>query len=116
MKFWDAKIEEFGGGNMLQLKISCSKGSFVRTWADQLGAALGVGGIIEELRRVTSGHFSVEQALSLEELERRGQAEATPGMFDPAFIPMARALPRWKALIANPKDAKLMANGQVPRD
>lgn len=108
MSFRDAAIEEFGG-NQLQLQISCSKGSFVRTWADQLGAALGVGGIIEELRRVSVGSFQVSQATTLEALEQGQEMGA-------AFIPMARALPNWKALIAEGKDARLVANGQVPRD
>jgi tRNA pseudouridine55 synthase len=112
MSFWDAQVEEFGG-NMLQLKISCSKGSFVRTWASQLGALLGVGGWIEELRRVSSGPFSIDQTLTLETLDQKGLAGSG---FEPAFVPMAQALPAWKSLIANPKDARLVANGQVPRD
>jgi len=113
MKFWAPKIEECGG-NMLQLHISCSKGSFVRSWADQLGKHLGVGGLIEELRRVTTGGFEVSQAVTLEQLAeftREGAGPKTQG-----FIPMAKALPAWKSIIASPKDAKLMSNGQIPRD
>lgn len=116
MSFWDVAIEEFSQ-NMLQLRVTCSKGSFVRTWAAQLGAALGVGGVIEELRRVNNGAFSVTEALTLEQLEERvGQNTARTQDLQPAFVPMARALPQWKSLIANAKDARLMANGQVPRD
>jgi tRNA pseudouridine55 synthase len=113
MSFWEAQVEEFSG-NMLQLKITCSKGSFVRTWADQLGRELGVGGLIEELRRIRVGPFALEQSITLDEAERRGHQPNAD--FAPAFIPMAQALPSWKALIANSKDARLMSNGQVPRD
>lgn len=107
MFFWDPQIEECGA-DRVQLSIHCSKGSFVRTWADQFGKLLGVGGMIEELRRLTVGHLSVKQAVTLDELAASGAGQA--------FIPMAQALPNWKALIANAKDARLMANGQVPRD
>lgn len=111
MSFREARIEECGG-QQVQVHISCSKGSFIRTWAAQLGAALGVGGIIEELRRTRVGQYDVHEALTLEALEER---RAT-GAYGPAYIPMARALPSWKALIADGKEARLVANGQVPRD
>ena len=107
MSFFDAKIEECGG-HQARLSMSCSKGSFIRTWASQLGMALKVGGIIEELRRTKVGLYDVKDALTLESLEK--------GDLGKALIPMAQALPNWKALIAEGKDARLVANGQVPRD
>lgn len=112
MSFWDATIEESSGA-MLQLSIQCSKGSFIRTWAAQLGQALGSGGTIEELRRLRVGSWGVAQALSLEQLAARVEHSAPLGE---AFVPMARALPAWKSLMVGPKDARLVANGQVPRD
>src|SRR5262249_24015882 len=98
------------GPDWVQLRLDCSKGSFVRSWAAQLGAALGVGGVVEDLRRLRVGNFSVDSALTLEALTE------LEGQFGTAFVPMSRALPEWKALIATPKDARLMSNGQVSRD
>jgi tRNA pseudouridine55 synthase len=107
MRFWDNQVEEaspFG----VQLHIRCSKGSFIRTWADQLGRSLGVGGIIEELRRTQVGPWQVSQALGLDAL--------TMDVLPQAFIPMAQALPGLKSIVANPKENRLIANGQVPKD
>lgn len=107
MKFWGAQVEEASGFGV-QLHISCSKGSFIRTWADQLGKSLGVGGIIEELRRTRVGHFDVKQAIAVGDLTQNNVSSA--------FIPMAQALPGWKSIVANPKENRLIANGQVPKD
>lgn len=107
MKFWGTQVEEVSGFGV-QLHISCSKGSFIRTWADQLGKSLGVGGMIEELRRTRVGHFDVKQALAVGDL--------TQDNVSSAFIPMAQALPGWKSIVANPKENRLIANGQVPKD
>ena len=113
MKFWDVVMGEASEASVA-LTLSCTKGSFVRTWAAQLGSALGVGGIIDELRRLRVGTFKVEDALTLEQLETLSR-EDVPAL-GAALVPMAQALPAWKSLLAGPKDARLVANGQVPRD
>lgn len=108
MSFWNLQIEEVGE-TQLQVALDCSKGSFVRSWAAYLGEALGVGGVVDELRRLRVGSFDLERALTLEQIEQRGPLGA-------AFVPMAEALPGWKSLLAGPKEARLLTNGQIPRD
>ncbi len=116
MSFWETQVLE-AGGSQLSVSLSCTKGSFIRTWAAQLGEALGVGGVIEELRRLRNGSWSVSQAVTLDELEQRVMgAPVTPTVLGDAFVPMAQALPAWKSLMATAKDARLVSNGQVPRD
>lgn len=116
MEFWDVQLEE-QAGPMLQLSLKCSKGSFIRTWAAQLGEVLGVGGRIEELRRLSVGHFNVNEALPLSQLMERGGPGGIPvAELGAAFIPMSDALPELKSLMAGQKEARLMANGQIPRD
>jgi tRNA pseudouridine55 synthase len=105
MDFWGVEVHE-AEATGVQVTMQCSKGSFVRSWADQLGRKLGVGGIIQELRRLRVGSWTVEQAVKLEDLESSGGA----------LIPMAQALPNWKGIIASEKDARLMGNGQIPKD
>ena len=51
------------------LDVSCSSGTYIRSLADDLGNALGCGGHIEALRRISVGSFSVEQAAPLDELD-----------------------------------------------
>ncbi len=105
MRFWDLKILEVGP-DTLDLEITCSKGSYVRTWADQLGQRLGCGAMVEELRRTRVGGFSVADSAALSEDMN----------LDRAFIKMADALPSYRALIADDREAALMANGQVPKE
>jgi tRNA pseudouridine55 synthase len=50
------------------LRVRCSKGTYVRTLAADLGQRLGVGAHLGELRRTASGPFTVEQAIGLDEL------------------------------------------------
>ena len=49
--------------------IVCSKGFYVRTYANDIGRELGCGAHLKTLRRTKSGRFSVEQAVSVEELK-----------------------------------------------
>lgn len=52
--------------------VTCSAGTYVRTLAHDLGADLGVGGSLEALRRLANGAFTSAQALTLDEIRRRG--------------------------------------------
>lgn len=48
-------------------EITCSKGTYIRAIADDLGKLLGCGGIISSLRRTKIGDYSVDDALSVDE-------------------------------------------------
>lgn len=52
----------------LAFLVRCSSGTYVRTLAHDLGAALGTGGYLETLRRTAIGEFLVEDAVRLEDL------------------------------------------------
>ncbi|MGH8675752.1 MAG: tRNA pseudouridine synthase B, partial [Burkholderiales bacterium] len=53
----------------LEIRLRCSKGTYVRTLAEDIGAALGTGAHLAALRRTASGGFSVDDAIRLERLE-----------------------------------------------
>jgi tRNA pseudouridine55 synthase len=108
MKFWDVQIRELGCDH-LEVQLACSKGSFIRSWTSQLGENLGCGACVEELRRLTVGPWNVAWARTLEELEQGVE-------LGDAFVPMSRALPDLKPIIASPREMKLMSNGQIARD
>lgn len=52
----------------LELEIDCSKGTYIRTIADDLGESLGCGAHVVELRRLQAGAFSEAHSVSLEQL------------------------------------------------
>lgn len=62
-------------GDRLSLRVRCSKGTYVRTLAEDIGAALGTGAHLAGLRRTTAGRLSVDDATSLGALERMSDTE-----------------------------------------
>ena len=60
-------------GSELELRVRCSKGTYIRTLVDDIGEALGCGAHVEELRREQAGPFELQQALTLEQLEDMGR-------------------------------------------
>ena len=53
----------------VDFRVVCSKGFYVRTYAHDIGTALGCGAHLRSLRRTKSGRFSVEAATSVEQLK-----------------------------------------------
>jgi len=53
----------------IDLEVHCSKGTYIRMIADDLGDQLGVGGHVTALRRLQSGPFTLAQAVTMEQLE-----------------------------------------------
>lgn len=56
-------------GNDYILKIACSKGTYIRTLCNDIGALLGCGACMSSLRRGRAGAFSIEDAHSIDEVE-----------------------------------------------
>jgi tRNA pseudouridine55 synthase len=53
----------------IDFRVVCSKGFYVRTYANDIGRELGCGGHLQTLRRTKSGRFRVENAVSVKELK-----------------------------------------------
>lgn len=58
-----------------RLTVECSKGTYIRTLCEDIGAALGCGGTMASLRRFRSGRVTLDDCLTLEEIERADEAE-----------------------------------------
>jgi tRNA pseudouridine55 synthase len=61
-------VERFDPPSLV-LSVACSKGTYIRTLAEDIGEALGCGAHLASLRRTASGRFRVEQAATLEVLQ-----------------------------------------------
>ncbi|MBQ0725432.1 MAG: tRNA pseudouridine(55) synthase TruB [Cycloclasticus sp.] len=55
--------------NSLTLQVVCTKGTYVRTLAEDIGEALGCGAHVTMLRRTHAGPFELSQSVTLEQLE-----------------------------------------------
>ena len=56
------------GENTLRLRVRCSKGTYIRTLCKDIGEALGCGGCMQELRRVSAGEYTIEESVPLQVL------------------------------------------------
>lgn len=59
----------------LKMRVRCSKGTYIRTLAEDMGEALGCGAHLSALRRVDTGGFSVLQCVTLQALEAMAEQE-----------------------------------------
>ena len=64
------------------LKVSCSKGTYIRTLCADIGKKLGCGGAMASLRRIKSGNFGIEASHTLEELEAMSENEREDLLLD----------------------------------
>lgn len=70
-------------------RVACTKGTYVRTMAHELGEKLGCGAHLATLRRLTSGKFEVSDAVQYEEILRMSQAELARRVIP--FLQLAKA-------------------------
>lgn len=75
----DLILHEFDGASLV-LEIHCSKGTYVRTIADDLGEALGCGAHVTALRRLQAGVFRLESCVTPEALQSIFEASGLAGL------------------------------------
>lgn len=95
---------------VLEIRVRCSKGTYIRALAEDIGAALGCGAHLAALRRVASGRFRIEGGFTVEALEAMG-VEGRLGCLQP-LASLLEGLPR--AELDAEGEARLR-NGQALR-
>lgn len=63
----ELELLEFGS-DTARLRVRCSKGTYIRTLCKDIGEALGCGGCMAALRRVTAGEYTIDEAVPLQTL------------------------------------------------
>lgn len=53
----------------LRIRVACSAGTYIRTLAEDIGREVGLGAHLTELRRTRAGRFTIEQAVTLDQLQ-----------------------------------------------
>ena len=53
----------------IEFYVRCSKGTYIRSLASDIGNKLGYGGCLKELKRVSSGQFNIDKSFNLSEIE-----------------------------------------------
>jgi tRNA pseudouridine55 synthase len=92
--------------DIARVRLTCSAGFYVRTFAHSLGELVQTGACLEDLRRTRSGDFSIDEAIDLETLAR-GTETATA-----AIIPLDRLLPGYPAIALTDEARNRVSHGQ----
>jgi len=74
--------------NEIELELTCSRGTYVRTLVADMGKFLGCGAHLKSLRRIACGHLHVDQAVTLDELERLNSREIRLLALEKALEPL----------------------------
>ena len=100
--------EVFEGENIsFRFRVTCSKGTYVRTLAVMIGEKLGFPSHMSHLVRTASGEFVLEDCISFEEIEENVQN----GTVESIFISIDEALSKFPKMVVDEKQAENIKNG-----
>lgn len=103
---------EDGHDSDWNLRVRCSKGTYVRTLCHDIGQRLGCGGCMSSLRRTRAGRFTLEQAVTMEQILAFAQEH------DPAelLMPVDALFAQHPALIVTLGQTEKLKHGAAIRD
>ena len=100
-------IREEDGGIYLSFDVFCSKGTYIRTICDDLGKLTGFGAHAVSLRRIKCGPFSIDDAITEEEIKEKVAEDD----FD-FMLPAYKALSQMTSVNVNQKEFKAIKQGK----
>ncbi len=99
-------------GDELEIRVHCSKGTYIRTLAEDIGAALGCGAHLSALRRTDVGPFREVGMVTLEQLRTLADAEGSAAL-DGFLLPMETALDGWPEVVLTDTTLYYVRQGQA---
>jgi len=96
----------------LDIDVHCSKGTYIRTLVQDIGEQLGCGAHLNALRRTGAGPFSIENSITLAELEQLAEDEGFTAM-DARLLPMEFALADWPQVKLTQDSTHYLRQGQA---
>ncbi len=98
---------EEGYVKTVTLRVRCSKGTYIRSLLRDMGEALGCGACMKSLVRTQAGAFTIETALTLDEVERARDE----GRLSEILLPIDSFLMKYPAVHVVPEFEKYLYNG-----
>lgn len=92
---------------VVKMRVACSKGTYIRTLCADIGEKLGCGGTMQSLKRTRVGSFTLNDALTLGELQEKKGA----GVLGTVAIPVDEVFAEYPALHVREEFRKLLDNG-----
>ena len=94
-------------GNEMDITVRCSKGTYIRTLAEDIGATLGCGAHLAGLRRTAIAHFDLHNGFTLQQLQAMTEAER-----DACILPLESLMPDIPILQLDSTQIHRLAQGQ----
>lgn len=91
----------------VRFSVTCSKGTYIRTLCHDIGRALGCGGCMEELVRTKSGRFSIEESVTLSQV----QQAAENGTVSEMVVGIEEILSEYPRILCTGEGDRLLLNG-----
>lgn len=98
---WDART--------LKIQVDCSKGTYIRVLAEEIGRRLGCGAWLSSLRRNRTGGFALDDALTLEAI-----TEIDPSVREAYLLPPVSLVEELPRIDLNLAEAQALRHGQRP--
>lgn len=95
---------------LVGFRVVCSRGTYVRTLADDIGAVLGCGAALRELRRTASGPFTISASASLESVEEAVQGRT----LEPLTVTPYAALTHLPEILLDDAGVNHVRHGRSP--
>ncbi len=92
---------------VVQIRVTCSKGTYIRTLCHDIGQKLGCGGCMEQLLRTRVGRFSLEESHTLSEVEQA----VSEGNVCKWIYPVENVLAEYPKIQADSYGDRLLQNG-----
>lgn len=93
--------------NDMELRVRCSKGTYIRTLCSDIGSKLGCGACMSALRRTRAGKFDITSAHTLEEII----AAAENGVADKLILPTDSLFAEYEQILLSENQEKRLRNG-----
>lgn len=97
--------------DLLEIDVRCSKGTYVRTLAEDIGEKLGCGGHIAALRRLEVGSFDAGKMITLDLLQKTADKGLTG--LDALLLPIQSAVSQWPDVKLSQDIAYFIKKGQA---
>jgi tRNA pseudouridine55 synthase len=94
---------------VLTIEVTCGKGTYIRSLANDLGQALGCGASLKSLERSRCGIFDISEAVTPERFEDACQG----GYWESLLYPMDSILSHWETVIVGEEKAQAIRNGAL---
>ena len=88
----------------ITFRVSCSKGTYIRTLCEKIAEELGTVGYMKELKRIQVGEFNIKDSITIEELENQE-------IVSNKFITIEKYFSNYENIVLNERKFQLFLNG-----